>query len=213
MTLQEILESKRLGDVFILARYFYRIGEQIISDQMYEKIVTAIKYFKPPELMEFLDRTYDDDPIPVELLKEIGVEPVKFFSAEEKATLYHYLDEEKSLSINSVTTYREAYEYFYRYCREKQDIMVSLKMDGDNAKTLYLDGSLALSLSRGRSGMGFDFTNQISSSLPRFIGEEYRELKVYAECFVDLDYLPVLRQKYNRDYRTAKSIRYFYVKS
>ena len=87
MTLQEILESKRLGDVFILARYFYRIGEQIISDQMYEKIVTAIKYFKPPELMEFLDRTYDDDPIPVELLKEIGVEPVKFFSAEEKATL------------------------------------------------------------------------------------------------------------------------------
>ena len=205
MTLQEILASKRLGDIFILSRYFYRIGEPIISDQVYEKIVAAVKHFRPENLVAYLDRTYDDDPVPVELLKEIGVEPIKFYSAEEKATLYHYLDEEKSLSINSVTTYREAYEYFYRYCMEKQDIMVSLKMDGDNAKTLYLDGQLALSLSRGRSGMGFDFTNQISSTLPKSIGAEHKELKVYAECFVDLDYLPVLRQKYNRDYKTAKS--------
>lgn len=205
MTLQEILKSKRLADIFILSRYFYRIGEPIISDELYEKVLNAINHFRPKELIAYLNRTYDDDPVPVDLLKEIGVEPVKFFNAEEKSTLYHYLDEEKSLSINSVTTYLDAYKYFYRYCTEKQDIMVSLKMDGDNAKSLYVDGRLALSLSRGRSGMGFDFTKQISSSLPKFIGKEFKELKVYAECFVDLDYLPTLRQKYNRDYKTAKS--------
>ena len=80
MTLQEILASKRLGDIFILARYFYRIGEPIISDQVYEKIVAAVKHFRPENLVAYLDRTYDDDPVPIELLKEIGVEPIKFYS-------------------------------------------------------------------------------------------------------------------------------------
>ena len=65
MTLQEILASKRLGDIFILARYFYRIGEPIISDQVYEKIVAAVKHFRPENLVAYLDRTYDDDPVPV----------------------------------------------------------------------------------------------------------------------------------------------------
>ena len=206
MTLNELLHSNRIGDVFILARYFYRIGKPIISDQLYERVENVVKQFKPQELVPYLNRTYDDDPIPVELLNEIGVAPVTFSNPLEKQSLYNYLDEEKSLSIKSVTSYKEAFEFFNRYRIEQQDIMTSLKLDGDNSKTLYLDNELRLSLSRGRSGFGFDFTEQIKNLFPRHLTADAKELKVYAECFVDKDYLPVLRQKYKSDgYKTAKS--------
>lgn len=205
MTIKEMIKANRVCDVYILARYFYRIGNPFINDSIYDQIDNMIRRENPPEMEEYLNRTYDDDQIPYKLLEEIGVKPI-----EDKLnvdnSLFTYLDTEKSLSITSVTTYDDAFKFFNEYRVLKKDLVVSLKLDGDNAKTLYLDGQLKLSLSRGRSGIGFDFTDTIKYKLPVVLKEKIRELKIYSECFVDEDYLPVLRKKYNSDrYKTPKS--------
>lgn len=206
MTLKDLVKANRVYDFYVLARYFYRIGNPIVSDSYYDKMDKAIRNERPSEISEYLDRTYDDDPVPYELLKEIGVEPITFDDKDGDKSLFNYLDTEKSLSINSVTTYEDAYKFFSEYRKLKKDLVVSLKLDGDNAKTLYLDGDLKLSLSRGRSGIGFNFTDTIKYKLPPKISSEIKELKIYSECFVDEDYLPVLRRKYNSTgYKTPKS--------
>lgn len=207
MSLKDMFEERRLGDIYILARYFYRIGKPIMQDNVYEKYVTWVKA-NPKGYEEYLERTYDDDPIPYDLLNELGVQ------AEEPATpksckkqeLMQYLNEEKSLSIDSVTEYQAAFNFFTSYKMQEKDLMISLKMDGVNAKTLYLDGKRELSLSRGRNGNSFDFTETLESVLPRNIKSAANELKVYTECYVDYDYLSELKRKYNADkYKMAKS--------
>ena len=75
-TLQDLLSEKRYFDIWILARYFYRIGEApIITDSVYDRMTNLFKEKCYDELHAYLDRTYDDDPIPYDLLEEIGVRP------------------------------------------------------------------------------------------------------------------------------------------
>lgn len=206
MTIQEMYNAKRIGDLFILARYFYRIGEPIMEDRIYEQYLNWVKN-NPKGYEDFLSRTYDDDPVPLELLKEIDVEPtIPQTTGSEKQELMQYLNEEKSLSIDSVTNYASAYNFFIAYKSQEKDLMMSLKMDGVNAKSLYLDGKRKLSLSRGRNGNSFDFTDNLTQVLPNQLDLEINELKVYTECYVDYDYLGELRKKYDVDkYKMSKS--------
>ena len=210
-----MLDDGRHYDVFILMRYFYRIGEPVVTDSEYEYYLNFIKQ-SPGPVQDYLARTYDDDPIPFTLLAELGIEPAKeLMSAQdastssnvsEKQDLMAYLNEEKSLSINSVTNYAAAWEFFHRYAQAKEDLVISLKMDGINTKTLYLDGERKLSLSRGRTGNSFDFTSSMNDVLPNQVDDFPAEVKVYAECFVEYDYLETLRQMYDPErYKMAKS--------
>lgn len=207
MTLEEIRKSNRRVDLFCLARYFYRIGEPIMDDSEYERLTDEMHEKYADEAALYLNQTYDDDEIPYKLLNEIGVEPTDFSRAANKEDLFQYFNSEKSLSINSVTNYEDAYAFFSKYRAEHQDLMTSLKMDGDNVKTLYLDGELKLSLSRGRSsGVSFDFTNTVKNVFPLNIKCGKHECKVYAEAYVESDYLQVLRDRYNPNgYKTCKS--------
>ena len=186
--------DEQLQNLFILARYYYGIGNPIMSDSNYEVINKC--YTEKGILPEYLSRTYDEDPIPVELLKSIGryntaaeeqdsftfkldeenaLDPVNkpkaaneiTFGAEEGAdqeyqNLFNYLNGDKSLSIQSVTSYIEAFDFFRNYRNLKKDIMTSIKMDGDFTKSLYVNGNYRISLSRGRhNGVAFDFTYPI----------------------------------------------------
>lgn len=209
MTLQEILRSDRAEDIYILARYFYRIGQPIIPDYIYEKIDAAAKECRPEALIPYLERDYDDDPVPLDLLQEIGIEPVPIIQKEGRADLYNYFNEEKSNSIDSKTNYKDAYDFFMFYVRMKKDLMTSLKMDGDNTKSLYLNGNFRLGLSRGRSGNSFDWTDTLAFVMPTKVTNFPDEIKVYSEAYVEKDYLPVLREKYSGSgssgYVTCKS--------
>ena len=61
-TLQDLLSEKRYFDIWILARYFYRIGEApIITDSVYDRMTNLFKEKCYDELHAYLDRTYDDD--------------------------------------------------------------------------------------------------------------------------------------------------------
>lgn len=205
MTLDEILKSDRLEDIFILARYFYRTGDPIIEDYKYDFLVN---YFKERNVLtEYLKRTYDDDPIPTELLLEIGESPVTFLVNKDRADLFTYLNEDKSQSIDSTVSYRDAYDFFMSAKRMSLDLNVSLKMDGINTKSLFLGGNLGITLSRGRhAANSFDFTDQIITNIPVKLNNVPNEMRVFAEAFVEPEYLPFLRENYNDSkYKTAKS--------
>lgn len=207
MTLEHLKAVGRTFDYYVLARYFYRIGEPILDDSSYEELENIIKNEYYFQASEYLNRSYDDDPVPTALLNEIGVTPIQIAVPKDKKELFEYLNSEKSLSINSVTTYDEAFVFFRRYRAEHKDLVTSIKLDGDNVKTLYLDSRLRLSLSRGRGGgVSFDFTNTIANVFPQSLERAPHDLKIYAEAFVEPDYLPVLRRKYNlAGYKTSKS--------
>lgn len=206
-TLQDLLSEKRYFDIWILARYFYRIGEApIITDSVYDRMTNLFKEKCYDELHEYLDRTYDDDPIPYDLLEEIGVRPYVPVTKIGRNDLFDLLNEDKSLSIDSIVNYRSAYDFLMDKVDNKLDVVASLKMDGVNVKSLYQSGKFSLSLSRGRASNSFDFTDQAAYVLPAFINNDLPELRVTGECFVVKEGLEKLRAKYAQDkYKTSKS--------
>lgn len=206
-TLQDLLSEKRYFDIWILARYFYRIGEApIITDSVYDRMTNLFKEKCYDELHAYLDRTYDDDPIPYDLLEEIGVRPYVPVTKIGRNDLFDLLNEDKSLSIDSIVNYRSAYDFLMDKVDNKLDVVASLKMDGVNVKSLYQFGKFSLSLSRGRASNSFDFTDQAAYVLPAFINNDLPELRVTGECFVVKEGLEKLRAKYAQDkYKTSKS--------
>lgn len=219
--------EERYEDLYILSRFMYRIGTPILDDETFNSVERYIKDINA--LPEYTSRLYDDDPIPFGLLTEFNLNA--YIPALGSSSEYaKYLDEEKSLSIQPYTNYTDT----FNFCMAKKaDLIISLKTDGVNTKTLYMDKLFRLSLSRGRSGNSLDFTRNISRIMPSTldvskltkdetnaiktnklninikqdnIDEQYKEVKVYAETFVYEDYLPVLRSKYDsQGYKTAKS--------
>lgn len=206
-TLQDLLSEKRYSDIWILARYFYRIGEApIITDSVYDRMTNLFRENCYDELQAYLDRTYDDDPIPYDLLEEIGVRPYVPVTKVGRNDLFDLLNEDKSLSIDSIVNYRSAYDFLMDKVDNKLDVVASLKMDGVNVKSLYQSGKFSLSLSRGRASNSFDFTDQAAYVLPAFINNDLPELRVTGECFVVKEGLEKLRAKYAQDkYKTSKS--------
>lgn len=199
MTIKDLLHQKRFGDVYVLARYFYRIGEPFLPDADYDKMEGIVRQYAYSLYKEYLERTYDDDPIPVELLQLIGRKPVFGVKKEERAELYNYLNEDKSFSIRSVVGWEEAYPFFQRLRDNQMDVVVSLKVDGVNTKMLYLGGRFALSLSRGRAdGDSFDYTDNSAKVVPDIFKTGKDLMRVTGESFVLSEGLPVLREKYGK---------------
>lgn len=207
MSVKDLFDQKRYYEIWILSRYLYRIGEKpLLSDAQYDVITRALKEQYPEEAKEYLERTYDDDPIPYELLEEVNIKPVNFAQFEDRMQYASSLDEDKSLSINSVTSYEEAFYYLKDKKDKHLDIVISLKMDGVNHKDLFIKDELKLSMSRGRAGNGFDFTKQICNCLPNKINSGLSELKITGECYVTKEGVQHLREQYRVDkYKTSKS--------
>ena len=115
MTLQELVDNQHFFELWVLARYFYRIGEApILSDAAYDNITKLMKAKCYDRAKDYLNRTYDDDPVPEAFLKLIGQEPVEFSNFQDRLQYAQMLDEDKSLSINSVTSFDEAFNYCIR---------------------------------------------------------------------------------------------------
>lgn len=209
ITINDLIHCKKFGTLFILARYFYRIGEPILSDAYYDVLEKALREHHYETFKEYLNRTYDDDPVPVDLLNIIGINPIQpHYDSKERSDLYAYLNEDKSFSIASVTSYAEAFPFFEMMRTEKLDVVVSLKIDGVNTKMLYENDKFALSISRGRAeGNSFDYTDNSAKIMPLEFKTGKQLLKVTGESFVTDEGLPVLRQRYSKPdgYVTGKS--------
>ena len=201
MDIKGLQNANRYEDLFILARYLYRIGRPIMNDTDYDKLEKTFR--QHGVLSDYLNRTYDDDPIPVELLKELNLE---HFIIEQKGSKSKYvsaLDEEKSLSIRAVTSIDEVFSFVEGV--RGQDLIMSLKLDGVNSKSLYVNGDFELCLSRARAGEGIDYTKNIRNILPSKINNTSKFTKVFSESFVFESYLPTLRELDPSSYKTPKS--------
>ena len=195
---EELLAGGRSGDAFILARYCYRMGLPTIDDTTYDQLETELQ--ENGQLAEFLGRSYDDDPIPKELLKEMQI-PIESNGITDE--MFQYLQNEKSNSIRAIRSYEEAYEFVQR--NAGKELVFSLKLDGVNKKILYVNGEYKLSLSRGRGGNCLNYTTGSQYVVPKTI-EVAGTVKVTAECFVDKMQLAAIRAKYDpNSYKTSKS--------
>lgn len=202
MTIEEMYNGGRKIDAFILARFYYRIGEDenAISDKQYTEWEDYMKQNNLAE--EYLNRTYDDDPIPIDLLKEIGnLDLVPDMTVNSKYA--SYLDEDKSLSIRAVRDSDSVWEFVQD--TDNEDLIISIKADGVNGKKIYIKDLLELCLSRARDGNGFDYTKNIAKVIPTKLHTGTEELKIFSESFVLEEYLPVLRKLSPNQYKTPKS--------
>lgn len=213
MTVQELLDSGHIIKIWLAARYFYRVGDPIITDKTYEEYTKILKEHPNTKvvLAEYFCRTYDEDPIPYKLLEELGEKPVinkisDIDKYRERQKYFDILNEDKSLSCRAIISYEDAWEFFNLYRKLEKDLMVSLKMDGINTKSIYDNGDLKLSLSRGRSSESFDFTDQTKLVLPNKINIVKNDFKVTGESFVTYEGVTKLRDNVNKDkYKTCKS--------
>ena len=188
--LKNLVGAGRIEDAFRLARFFYRIGEPVVEDRIYEMMVEVMKQEEPDS--EYLLQTYDDDECPVELLKEFGVEEKVPLTASQEE--YAQLNEDKSYSIEAVTDYGAAYAWYESVM--DQELILMLKMDGVYTKALNVAGETKMCLSRGRSGNSFDLTDaSVRYVLPRFVDfGSVGSVRLYGEAFVPTEYLDTLQE-------------------
>lgn len=202
MNLKLLVKEKRFKDIYILARYMYRIGKPIMEDALFN---TYEKTLLKQNLIDksLLDRSYDDDPVPYKLLKELGGENF-IVNLGVESPYAKYLDEEKSLSITPLINYEDIYSYCLSH--RHLELIVSLKVDGISCKSLYLNGDYMLTLSRARAGNGLDYTDGMRKILPLNTDMTEREIKLYSESFVEPVYLDILKEKYDASsYKTART--------
>lgn len=200
MIIDDLIEKGARFPAYVLARYCYRMGLPTIDDAVYDQLEMYLRENEYERCKAYLERSYDDDPVPVKLLEVVGIEVV---DVQPPTELYEYLEEEKSNSIQAVREMRDVWDFVRR--NKGKQIMFSLKLDGVNTKSLYKDGRYQLSLSRGRRGNSLDYTPGARHTMPLRV--DYDDLlKITGEYFVNEEALPWLREKYDVDkYKTCKS--------
>ena len=125
-----------LEHLYVLSRWCYGIGEEIITDSEYGNIHRYM--LATGQCKEYTDRSWSSDPAPIELLKE--------YEMEDK--LVEILLSDKTSSIDSFTSESEV-EDFYKYMDTLH--WMSFKHDGFNLQITYYNGTYMFANTRGRS--------------------------------------------------------------
>ena len=140
-------------DEYLLARWFYMMGEPRLSDTEYDNLEKEFKALYPDDIHAKQSWSYDKAPI--EQLKAIGREDLIV------STTMDYMAESIA-SINTVEEYNQRFSNLN--CRSR----VSFKIDGWNTRTSYYNGVLVDVGTRGRGGSNLDLKS-IASRFPKKI--------------------------------------------
>lgn len=143
-----------LLEKYIIARWAYAIGEDIgVGDIEYKQIEEQLKRDMPDN--EYVNRSWSDDPCPIELLKLHNMEhlyrDIKF--------------EHKSESISSINSW-DLLKQLYAYLNEVSRL--SFKLDGFNIQVNYYNGKPISAETRGRTGNSLN-ANVIMRIVPQKI--------------------------------------------
>lgn len=184
----KLIECGRVVDLYLLARYCYRVGEELISDSEYAMIDDFVK--ENNLCPNVVNRSYDDDPVPVSLLEEFGLEHLIFDPSKYYSRYDSFLEDEKTISIKAIENYIETYDYFM--ATKDEDKVMSPKVNGVNCKSLYTRESadnedrltFKIGKSRGRNGEGFNFTKNLLRIIPSSLDLDLDNLYLYGECVV-----------------------------
>lgn len=197
-------------DLIILASWFYKIGEPIITDAEYNTL--ASKYGD-------LDIVWDEVDKPIELFNKYGIEDVSvdFNESGDNHYFNEYMDllyESDTKSISPEYTYSDIYSRFCTMKSITDELVISLKVDGvstrnviENDKDTNIWYEVA-SLSRSRESKGFDYTDGMKLAMPkelRFNNDAgiihevsgNRVILAFGEAYVERTALEYLRNKYH----------------
>ena len=123
-------------ELFIISRWMYSIGEEIITNYQYTDLLNEIieKYPDSP----YVHRSWSSDPCPVELLRKYGYD----------SHAYEVILTDKTESIPSINDWLSLQSV---YGNLNERVCVSYKHDGWNIQASYYNGALLQIQSRGRA--------------------------------------------------------------
>lgn len=137
---------------YIIARWAYSMGKPIMTDQEYDYLHRMISLQKDPRALEYLNRTWSDDPCPVELL-------IKYNLKHLITNVEFY---EKGESIESVNEEFKL-DSILRDYKEDEFILVSPKINGWSVRIQINKGIVVSVKSRARENNNeMSFDNYIS---------------------------------------------------
>lgn len=122
---------------YILARWFYLMGESLMSDPEYDRLEKEFKLEYPES--PYASRSWSFDECPEDLLKKYGREDLI------KSVTLGYSAESIS-SINNELDFNATFRSLNKRSR------LSFKIDGWNTRVSYYNGRIVKVESRGRSG-------------------------------------------------------------
>ena len=174
---------------FIVARWAYSVGEPVMSDAEYQKLLEMIQVTRPDD--EYVKRTWSDDPCPTQLLQLIG-----------RTDLIHKVVlTDRTVSIKSLGSFAEVQRDLY-YITEPGTL--SMKHDGWNIQANYFGGKLVNIVTRGRSSDAVD-VSKLSNRVPQNIPITDK-VKVVLELTCPKRHFPFCASKFgNVSERTAVS--------
>lgn len=173
------MNSMNERERFIVSRWAYSMGESLIDDSEYNRLVTFMKSEYPDD--PYTKRTWSDDPCPVELLRKIGREDLICNVTLTDAT-------ESIPSINTWVDLKNKLELW------QGTATLSMKHDGWNTQFNYYNGELFNVHTRGRTG-GKMNVNRLSALVPMTIPAKGR-VKIVQELTCKMYLWPEIRQKY-----------------
>lgn len=128
-------------DRFVLSRWAYSIGESIMSDAEYNLLLKAMQSMYPDS--PYCNRTWSDDPCPIELLKKLNLSSwIKDITLGDKT--------ESIPSLNTdIAVQSELKDFFGKGT-------MSMKHDGWHIQANYYNGELVNMKTRGRTHDAID---------------------------------------------------------
>lgn len=138
---------------FIVSRWAYSVGEPVISDSEYQILLETMQATMPDD--PYVNRSWSDDPCPVELLRQIGREDLI-----HKVTLT-----DKTNSIPSLGSFAMIQRELHLV---NSPGTLSMKHDGWNIQANYYEKKLVNVHTRGRASDVVD-VSKLSKFIPQTI--------------------------------------------
>lgn len=207
--LDELLKSKDYISIYKVARWAYKIGTPIFSDETFDKFEIGLKKLYPDD--DIFNHSYEDDVEPFDILDKYNI------SLQSKTVLQPMLKTETAESFDTepisqkpVRTKEEAYQWYKQW--NGKDICHTLKVDGISTRTLLSKrtGLVQESYSKGRRETVTSFTKTMKKKLnagllANITGSEGHNILVSAECIVDNKGLIEINRVLHSDYKNGRS--------
>ena len=112
--LKDVIENSDPWEILIMARWCYRNGVEFVSEDFYDKLENLLREMEPDN--EYLNRSYVDDPEPIELMNKYDIHIRTEKLSNKGITRYEdILTDSKGISVRPVRTLEEAYQWYQQY--------------------------------------------------------------------------------------------------
>lgn len=205
--MEDLYNSYRFADAYLLARYAYRIGEPMMNDSEYRLLEDAMACTDQAYLTK---RSYDDDPVPEDLLKEFNLQHLIVKQDDIPEELLNGSVGDRTMSIKPLDNYKDAYDFFMSTPNE--DKVMSSKCNGANLNATYIKDNdkdfycYKGGLTRGRNGDCMNVSSNLYKVVPKKIVNDECEdkIRIYGEGLVDDSAYKNIPRKSGKDFTSSR---------